>query len=280
MDEDPKQLYLGLLKQTLAFNLWPEPPGPLLRFNYRRSFFSKALVSFFSRVLALGDFQLVKNNFVSRQQREEGRIWPGYADTMVGLKRLNNVQSCIECILRDNVRGDLIETGVWRGGVCILMRAILAAHGVKDRKVFVADSFEGLPKPDPATFAADSGDTHYIHSFLSVSQQEVEKNFRRYGLLDDQVVFLKGWFKDTLPGAPIQLVSLMRLDGDMYSSTMDALQNLYPKLSVGGFCIIDDFSLPACRSAVQDYRGRHGITTTIEEIDWTGHFWGKSQISG
>lgn len=164
--------------------------------------------------------------------------------------------------------------------MCILMRAILAAHGVKDRKVFVADSFEGLPKPDPAAFAADSGDTHYTHSYLSVSQQEVEKNFRRYGLFDDQVVFLKGWFKDTLPGAPIQLVSLMRLDGDIYSSTMDALQNLYTKLSVGGFCIIDDFSLPACRSAVQDYRGRHGITTTIEEIDWTGIFWRKSQMSG
>lgn len=280
MREDPKQLYLGLLKQTLAFNLWQEPPVPLETFNYRRSPFTRGFVYFLSRALDLGGFQLVKRQFVSPEKREQGNIWPGYADTMIGLKRLDNIQSCIESVLRDNVQGDLIETGVWRGGACILMRAVLAAHGAEDRKVFVADSFEGLPKPDPAAFPADSGDTHYIHPYLAVSQREVANNFRRYGLLDHQVVFLNGWFKDTLPNAPIKLLSLMRLDGDMYSSTLDALQNLYPKLSVGGFCIIDDYSLPACRSAVEDYRGRHGITTPIKEIDWTGHFWRKSQVTG
>lgn len=275
MGEDSKQLYLSLLKQTLAFNLWQEPPVPLETFNYRRSLFSRAFVSFLSRVLALGDFQLVKKKVVSQQQREEGSIWPGYADTMIGLKRLNNIQSCVESILRDNVQGDLIETGVWRGGACILMRAILAAHGAEGRKVFVADSFEGLPKPDAAAFPADAGDTHYIHPYLAVSQQEVANNFRRYDLLDDRVVFLKGWFKDTLPAAPIKTLSLMRLDGDLYSSTMDALQNLYPKLSVGGYCIVDDFVASACRSAVEDYRGQHNITDPIEEIDWTGRFWRK-----
>lgn len=280
MGKDPKQLYLGLLKQVLAFNLWQEPPVPLETFNYRRSPFSRGFVYFLSRALALGGLQLVKKKVVSPQQREEGSIWPGYADTMIGLKRLDNVQSCVESVLRDNVRGDLIETGVWRGGACILMRAILAAHGAEDRKVFVADSFEGLPKPDPAAFPADSGDTHYIHRYLAVSQQEVENNFRRYGLLDDQVIFLKGWFKDTLPDAPLQMLSLMRLDGDMYSSTMDALQNLYPKLSVGGYCIVDDFASPACRSAVEDYRGQRGITTPIEEIDWTGRYWRKSHLTG
>jgi O-methyltransferase len=275
MSNDPKQLYLSLLKQTLSFNLWHEPPIPLETFNYRRSSFRRGLVSFVSRTLALGRMQLVKKQAISQEQREEGHIWPGYADTMIGLKRLDNIQNCVESVLRDNVQGDMIETGVWRGGACILMRAILAAHGVEDRKVFVADSFEGLPKPDPAAYPADAGDVHYVHQILAVSQQQVENNFKRYGLLDDQVFFLKGWFKDTLPDAPIQKLSLMRLDGDMYSSTMDALQNLYPKLSVGGFCIIDDFASPACEAAVNDYRKEHGITATIEEVDWTGRYWKK-----
>lgn len=200
---------------------------------------------------------------------------PGYADTMIGLKRLDNLQYCIETVLREGVEGDLIETGVWRGGACIFMRAVLAAYGITDRKVFVADSFEGLPKPDERKYPADKGDTHYIHTFLAVSKEVVENNFKKYGLLDDQVVFLKGWFKDTLPNAPIEKLSILRLDGDMYGSTMESLEYLYPKLSKGGFCIIDDYALRGCQMAVNDYRVKHRINSEMKEIDWTGRYWRK-----
>lgn len=74
---------------------------------------------------------------------------------MVGLKRLDNLQYCVETVLRDGVEGDLIETGVRRGGSCIFMRGILAAYGDTTRKVYVADSFEGLPAPDPGKYPAD-----------------------------------------------------------------------------------------------------------------------------
>ena len=87
-------------------------------------------------------------------QREEGRMWPGYAHTMIGLKRLDNLQFCVESVIREGIDGDLIETGVWRGGACIFMRAILAAYAIEDRKVYVADSFEGMPKPDVEKFPA------------------------------------------------------------------------------------------------------------------------------
>lgn len=155
------------------------------------------------------------------------------------------------------------------------MRAILAAYGIEDRKVYVADSFEGLPKPAPDSFPADKDDIHYIHQFLAVSQQQVESNFKKYGLLDDQVVFLKGWFKNTLPNAPMEKLAILRLDGDMYSSTIDALTNLYPKLSKGGFCIIDDYALSGCKKAVYDYRAEHGIVAEIKAVDWTGAYWRK-----
>lgn len=207
----------------------------------------------------------------------EGHVWPGYADTMIGLKRLDNLQSCIETVLNEGVEGDFIETGVWRGGACIFMRAVLAAYGVEDRKVFVADSFKGLPEPDFKKYPVDKDDTFHEHVVLSVLKEQVEDNFRKYGLLDDQVVFLQGWFQDTLPHAPIEKLSILRLDGDMYGSTIESLESLYPKLSVGGFCIIDDYALPNCKLAVNDYRAKYAIDSEMKEIDWTGTYWKKDK---
>jgi O-methyltransferase len=194
---------------------------------------------------------------------------------MIGRKRLDNLRACVESALDDNIPGDLIEAGVWRGGAAIFMRAVLKSRGVSDRDVWVADSFEGLPAPD-ARYPADQGDIHSTLKTLAVSIEDVRRNFENYGLLDDRVRFLKGWFVDTLPKAPIQRLAVMRLDGDMYGSTMDSLDALYPKLSVGGFVIIDDYNLPGARQATDDYRARHGILEPIQQIDWTGVFWKKA----
>lgn len=275
MKERPEDLYLNLLKRALSFTLWQEPPIPLDTFNYQRSPLKRLVISSISRILRYKHYRLVIQRDFSTDQREEGKIWPGYADTMIGLKRLDNLQFCIETVIREGVEGDLIETGVWRGGACIFVRAVLAAYGIRDRKVYVADSFEGLPKPDPEKFPADKGDKYFTQKFLAVSQEEVENNFRKYDLLDEQVVFLKGWFKDTLPNAPIRKLAVLRLDGDMYGSTMDALTNLYPKLSSGGFCIIDDYALHGCRKAVDDFRAENGIVSEMKVVDWSGRYWRK-----
>lgn len=209
--------------------------------------------------------------------RAEGRDWPAHAHTMIGLKRLDSLQSCVEDVLARGVPGDLIETGVWRGGAAIFMRAVLKAHGVTDRRVWAADSFEGLPAPDPAKYPADAGDRLHEFKELAVPLEEVKANFARYGLLDEQVRFLKGWFRDALPRAPIDRLALIRLDGDMYESTTDALASLYPKLSEGGYLIVDDYGCYAsCRQAVHDYRAAHAVADEIREIDWTGVYWQKS----
>lgn len=275
MTRTAAELYLDLLKRTLSFLLWPEPPLPVMTFNYQRPPLKRALVSSISSLLGTKGLSLVQEKQPSLSDRTDGLTSPVWADTMIGLKRLDNLQHCVETALREQVPGDLIETGAWRGGACILMRAILAAHGVEDRRVFVADSFEGLPPPDAVTYPADAGDRHHTHPYLAVSKEDVEGNFRKYGLLDDQVVFLKGWFKDTLPSAPIERLAVLRLDGDMYGSTIEALNVLYPKLSPGGFCIVDDYALAGCRQAIDDYRSNHGITTKIETVDWTGVYWRK-----
>jgi hypothetical protein len=208
--------------------------------------------------------------------REEGRDWPAQGHTMVGRKRLDNVEFCVEDVLARGVPGDLVETGVWRGGVVILMRAILKAHGVTDRCVWAADSFEGLPPPNAQKYPHDA--PLHLNRFkeLAISLERVQENFRRYGLLDDQVKFLQGWFRDTLPSAPVRRIAVLRLDGDLYESTMDALTSLYPKLEPGGYLIVDDYNdIPACRQAVTDYRSAHRVTEEIVKVDWTGVYWKK-----
>lgn len=205
-----------------------------------------------------------------------GAMWPSRAHTMIGLPRLDNIRHCVEAVLRQGIPGDLIETGVWRGGASIFMRGILKAHGALDRVVWVADSFAGLPEADFAKYPKESRAQFHRHAELAVSLEEVQRNFKRYGLLDAQVRFLKGWFRDTLPQAPIERLAVMRLDGDMYESTMDGLVHLYPKLSPGGFTIIDDYnSVAACNAAVDDYRREHGIAAQMELIPGCGAYWAK-----
>lgn len=208
--------------------------------------------------------------------RENGRDWPSVAHSMIGFRRMRNLRTLAEDVILNNIPGDFIETGVWRGGACIMMRAVLAAHQDPSRKVWVADSFAGLPEPDGARYSADEGDLHHTFEQLEVSREQVQANFESYDLLDDRVQFLVGWFKDTLPSAPIQQLSILRLDGDMYESTMDALTSLYDKLSVGGYIIVDDYGVvDACKQAITDYRASKGIVEEIVDIDGIGVYWKK-----
>lgn len=157
------------------------------------------------------------------------------------------------------------------------MRAFLRAYGDTDRTVWVADSFDGLPPPDADAYPADANDLHRtVSRWLAISQDTVERNFRRYGLFDRQVRFLNGWFKDTLPKAPIESLAVLRLDGDMYESTIQALDALYPKLSHGGFVIVDDYFLKPCAQAIHDFRRAHGITDEILDIDRMASYWRRS----
>lgn len=270
----PQELYLDLLKQVLTRSLFPEH---LHRVELRRGDPRRVLLEPVERLLASQKLALVKRSTASSAIREKGRDWPDDAESMIGLKRMENVQACVTDVIKKGVPGDLIETGVWRGGAAIFMRAILAAYQDPSRVVWAADSFAGLPRPD-AKYEADRGDFHHTFEMLAVSLEEVQDNFRRYGLLDDRVKFLKGWFKDTLPTAPIGALAVARLDGDMYESTMDALVSLYPKLSVGGYLIVDDYgNIPACKKAVEDYRREQGIVEPVVDIDGWGAYWRRER---
>jgi hypothetical protein len=251
MTGEPRDLYLDLLKRALTDTIFASEPDIEKR----------------SRFI---------NDFIAHYIK-------GRAVSMVPLVRMDNVRRCAVDVIEKGVPGDFIETGVWRGGLTIFLRGILAAYGDRARRVWVADSFEGLPPPDPEKTPLEAKahvgqvmtDT-YKH--FAVGIEEVQENFKRFGLLDDQVVFLKGWFKDTLPTAPIERLALARLDGDYYQSTIDALTSLYPKLSPGGYLIVDDYGEDTwtnCRRAVDEYRQASGILQPLIRVDAKCYFWQK-----
>ena len=205
----------------------------------------------------------------------------GHALTMTPRVRLDNARACIEDAIARGVPGDLLEAGVWRGGMAIFLRAVLAAHGVTDRRVWVADSFQGLPEPDAGAFPLEAR-AHASRmmtedcAHFAVSEADVRDSFAAFGLLDDQVRFLVGWFKDTLPAAPIDRLAVLRLDGDYYESTMDTLTALYDRVSPGGYVIIDDYRerlWTYCRRAVDEFREQRGIAAELVAVDTRCYFW-------
>jgi O-methyltransferase len=203
-----------------------------------------------------------------RQYRAAGMDWPLHGLTMIGLNRLDDLQSCVESVCRDGVEGDVIEAGTWRGGASIFMRATLDALGQTGRTVYVADSFQGFPIADEV---GDLG----TNDFLAVPADEVREHFARFGL-SEGVELVEGFFEETLPTLADHRWAIVRLDGDTYEATRAALDALYPRLAVGGYLIVDDFGAmeqDECRRAVEEFRGRHGIREPIEKVDWTCVRW-------
>jgi O-methyltransferase len=280
--ETPAELYIDLLKRVLTRAVVAKPrerhrftPTAPLR---------RVLISRLQHTLRSANLELVRlvrngpEDYLESGHMAEGRVED--AETMLGLRQLDNMQACVVDVLRNNIPGDLVEAGVWRGGMTIFMRALLRAyegqsHQDRLRQVWVLDSFEGLPDIDKSRESFDwkAGD-------MAVSLEEVKGNFARYGLLDDRVHFLKGFFDRTLPQAPISQIAILRIDADLYQSTLDVLNHLYPKLSAGGYAVFDDFqNLQDCRKAIEEYREQNGISEKIQFIDKRAVYW-KKQASG
>jgi len=276
---DPVSLYLELLKKSVLGELYSE--------NEVRILYLKSCIAgeeTFDQKIFLdprGQRGLMYEEYVHLRETgiNFGRTLEnlGFQHTMIGRRRLENIEFCLSEVLTQDIPGDCIECGVWRGGAVIFMKGYLAAHRVEDRRVWVADSFKGLPKP---SLEEDAGFDLSLEQYpmLAIHLETVRDLFQRYGLLDDQVCFLPGWFKDTLPSASIERLALLRLDGDLFESTRDALDALYDRVSPGGFIVVDDYGcISQCRQAVTAFRDRRGITEPIKEADWSGVFWRKER---
>lgn len=204
----------------------------------------------------------------------EEPFFPVRAHTMISPRRMDNIRDLLQRVIKGGIPGDFVETGVWRGGACIYAAAVIKAYG-SNKKVWCCDSFEGLPPPNPEMFPVDTGDKHHMVKHLAVSLQEVMDNFKKYNLLDENVGFVKGFFSDTLHTLPTKDISVLRLDGDMYESTIVALRELEPRVSLGGFIIVDDARLPGAWHAVNDYLIETKRAVTPIDIDGESFYWQK-----
>jgi len=267
-DTTCRDLYLDLLKKCLVNSIYEDAPAPIFIDGKTTSQYSS-------------------------ERRRAGRDWPTKAHTMIGLHRLNNLHCLAKRVLEEGIEGDFLEAGVWRGGATIFMRGLLKAYAVKDRVVWVADSFCGFPPSDKTssrsytsaelrtvTNGIEAGNPEWEAALETLragtTREDVEMNFERYGLLDDQVRFLPGFFSDTLPSAPVKKLAILRADGDLYDSTYQILDNLYPRVSPGGYVIIDDYhSFTECRQAVHDYLSAARRNVQLENIDADAVFWQK-----
>jgi O-methyltransferase len=271
---EPAALYLDLLKRSLTRAVFDEVLVPI---RLEEPTAKKRLFRPVERLLSRRQIVVTRSISMDGAFDKSPPRQIRTAETLIGPAGLDNLQFLIEDVLSSNTPGDLIETGVWRGGASIFMRGVLAAYDDPMRIVWVADSFAGLPRRGTTQWGEDEADLDWAElTWLAVPLEEVKAAFERYGLLDDQVRFLAGWFHETLPAAPIDCLALMRLDGDMYGSTMDALETLYPKLSVGGYVVIDDYQLAGCRSAVDHFRGVNEIEDELVQVDRAIVYWQRS----
>lgn len=230
--------------------------------------------------------------------------------TMVTSERLETVLQLWSDVLARGLPGDWVETGTFKGGTSLLAAKVARAayqspicpHKI-NRTIWLADSFKGLPSPTQADIVMDAKVVQEIETQKVVREgggkrmdrpgsyggyggvQEVKNMFAREGFLNTPTIngvmiqFLQGWFRETLPLAPIDRIAILRLDGDMYSSTMTALKALYPKVEPSGFLVIDDYGWwMQCKHAVDTYfRSEQGWMPSFMSDGITGRWMQKPE---
>lgn len=191
--------------------------------------------------------------------------------TLLTRAQLDLIEAAVVMVERERIAGDFLEAGIWRGGAVAFMRGLIEAHDIAVRRVIAADSFAGIP-PNSRTEGdpVDGWNDRWV-----ASVEEVRGNIERFGLLDDRVAFLVGFFENSLPTLTDEAFAIIRLDSDSYDSVETSLDHLYPRLSPGGVVIIDDWHLPGCRKAVLDYRARYDIRDELQVHDGNA-YWVKS----
>lgn len=187
--------------------------------------------------------------------------------TMISEERFTSISHYKKDI--EKLKGDIVECGVWRGGMSIFLTKLF-----ENKKIWVCDSFEGCQNPEEAKYSFDR-ETHSLGMYAA-SLEEVESNFEKYDALDKtRVTFLKGWVRDTLLPeiCPIKKIALVRIDVDSYSATLEVLDYLYDKVVKGGMIIFDDISGIESASAIRDFinRGhklvlRNPFTHEVEDV--------------
>lgn len=201
--------------------------------------------------------------------------------TMTSNERVVALIRAVRHIVKNAIPGDIVECGVWRGGSMMAALMALQEIGVQDRDVHLFDTFEGMNSPTDSDLSY-RGET--AGELLRASEKEKERNVWAYSPLESvkanvlslgyderRIHFVKGPVEETIPSLAPERISLLRLDTDWYESTRHELVHLYPRLSIGGMIIIDDYGhWQGARKATDEYIEENKLPIFLNRIDYTG----------
>jgi hypothetical protein len=209
------------------------------------------------------------------------RLWEDVRPfTMTSRERVFALRSAVEYVVRCGIPGDFVECGVWKGGSARAMARTLLERGVSDRDLYMFDTFDGMPPPTDADVALggtsarellDREDKASSVVWALSPLDDVRRVMEATGYPMERVNFVKGMVEETIPSRAPTRIALLRLDTDWYESTYHELVHLYPRLSVGGVLIIDDYGHWAgARRAVDQYIEEQQLRLLLHRIDYTG----------
>jgi len=229
---------------------------------------------------------LTKSLYEKYPDIKEEEFWEIYylcnPYTMTSIERMYSLYCSIDYVLANNIEGDFVECGVWRGGSAMLIAKMLANRNILNRKIYLFDTFEGMTQPtnidlsykgeDAGSLLANTIDDKENTVWCLANLADVKNNMDKTKLPIDNIVYVKGKVEDTLTeNSPIGIIALLRLDTDWYESTKHELNILYPKLKEKGVLIIDDYGhWQGCRKAVDEYFSENTSTIFLNRIDYTG----------
>lgn len=202
--------------------------------------------------------------------------------TMTTVERMYALYNSVIYILTNNIKGDFVECGVWRGGSSMLVARMLFNRNVRDRKIYLYDTFEGMSEPtandvdlsgrDASILLKEYENEKETSVWCLADIDDVKNNMKKTGFFEQNIVYVKGKVEDTIPNqSPDRDIALLRLDTDWYESTKHELNFLFPKLLERGVLIIDDYGhWTGCRKAIDEYFAENNIPILLNRIDYTG----------
>lgn len=201
--------------------------------------------------------------------------------TMTSPERVFALINAVVYVCEKNIPGDFVECGVWKGGSSAAIAQTLVHLDVRDRKLWMYDTFDGMSQPTDSDvdFQGQTADRLLEQQDIAESTsvwcrsplEEVKITMQATHYPMERIEFVQGRVEDTLPQRSPQQVALLRLDTDWYESTKCELEFLFPRMNPGSVLIVDDYGhWQGCRKAVDEYFDQHGVSMLLNRIDYTG----------
>ncbi|MCI0637948.1 MAG: TylF/MycF family methyltransferase [Gemmataceae bacterium] len=192
--------------------------------------------------------------------------------TMTGPERIVALVRAVRYLVEHNIPGDIVECGVWRGGSMMAVAHTLLRLGVRDRRLWLFDTFSGMTEPTDADVSpcGASAQAEFQSPRLHVALDEVQANLHATGYDPHSIALIAGKVEDTIPKNAPREIALLRLDTDWHESTKHELVHLFPRLVRGGVLIVDDYGYwQGARKAVEEYFREHKTCMLLNRIDFT-----------